>query len=277
MFKRIFIFCFRLARQRVVTLAIQIRNIKFAFKVLLHVKNWKDYYQNFFFEPKEESAVYELKNGLKFNTRTKTSDKGIFVELTLGDEYLIDDIELPKDSTVLDIGGQIGVFSVYIAERAGRVFSFEPVPGNFQMLKENIRLNKLEKKIIPFNLAVSDKKGKEKIFLHNENSGAHSIYYKGKEFVEAKTTTLKDIFLEKNIEKCDLIKMDIEGAEYGVLYNLDEKIFIKIERIAMECHELNNEKMNWKHMKKFLESKGYKVKFRTSLCAYTILLAKKIH
>ncbi len=269
------IFAFQLIRQWIFVFSIKLRNIFFAVKVLFEVKNWKEYFKDIYFEPKEKFIIYQTKDKLQYITRPKTKDRDIFVEITLGNEYFIDEIKLAENSVVLDIGAQIGVFSVFISKKVGKIFSFEPVLGNFELLKKNIELNKLENKIKAFNFAVSAKNGKQKVFLSENNSGGHSIYGKGK-FVEAETKNLEQIFNENKIQKCDLIKMDVEGAEYDVLYSSTEETFNKIERIVFECHEIDKKKKNPKKMIIFLESKGFKVKSKSQSNNFPVLFAERI-
>ncbi|MBU2101092.1 FkbM family methyltransferase [Candidatus Micrarchaeota archaeon] len=267
-------FIFQLFRQCLVTLAIKARNVFFALKVVLRVKNWKEYFYDIYDKNKKRKIIYELSNGTKYVTRSKTKDRDIFVEIVLGNEYFTDQIKLNKTSVVFDIGAQIGIFSVFIAGKARKIFSFEPVPENFELLEENIKLNGLEEKVKTFNLAVSSKKGKEKIFLNSNNSGGHSIFGKGS-FIEVNSVDLKEIFEENRIEECDLLKIDVEGAEYNILYALPEKFFQRIKQIVMECHEIDLKQKNFHSMIVFLESKGFKVKYRKSLYNFPVLFAFK--
>ncbi|MBU2477194.1 FkbM family methyltransferase [Candidatus Micrarchaeota archaeon] len=215
----------------------------------------------------------------------------MFVETVLEDQYRLKNTSLHEDSVIIDLGAQIGLFSVYASNKAKKIFAFEPVSENYDLLVKNIKLNKLENKIMHFNLAVSDKKGKEKIFLSQNHSGGHSIYgfeefdekksspinqfikskgFNKEKFIEVSSITLEEIFRINKIKHCDLLKMDIEGAEYKVLYNLPDYCFEKIQRIAMECHDLDEKKKNSGYVKKFLQSKGFKVELN-----YAMLYAQK--
>ena len=64
-------------------------------------------------------------------------------------------------TNIIDIGGHIGYFAVYINQFCpnARVFSFEPEPSNYEMLVKNIKINRLEGKVIPSNSAISDTDG----------------------------------------------------------------------------------------------------------------------
>ena len=63
---------------------------------------------------------------------------------------------------------------------------------------------------------------------------------------------LSDIFKENDIDNCDLLKLDCEGAEYDILYNTPEEILNKIDQMAIEVHQGKNEKENLSSLKRFL-------------------------
>ena len=137
----------------------------------------------------------------------------------------------------MDIGGHIGAFAVSAALRAanGKIYAFEPFAGNYAFLKKNIELNNL-KNVIPLNIAVaSDSKGRT-LFLAKMNSSAHSLTKKSGNFVKVPSISLEQFFRERNIEKCDFLKMDCEGAEYDILLSTGGETLRKIKQINMEYH-----------------------------------------
>jgi len=246
--------------------SLRIRNSYLIFEAIKKIKNWPLYFLDFLFLVPKKHIVYYLRNGYKYLVRARTGDRGIMTTICLVDEYKMNQLFLSKDSIVIDIGANIGIFSVAVSSCAGKVFAFEPVKDNFDLLIENIKLNKLIGKIIPFNYAVSDKNEKLKIYLFSYNRGSHSIYAKGKRFEEVKAITLREVFDDNKIDKCDLLKIDAEGCEYKILFGLPDNYFYKIKRIYLECHNLNNlssdeerMKFNSKYLKNFLISKGFKV------------------
>ncbi len=264
------VFLGRLARQLIVSLAIKARNAFFAVKVVFGLKNWKDYFLDA--KGKLKGKIEFTCKGKKYRIRAGTKDRDILAEIALGNEYFTDKMDL-ADAIVFDVGAQAGIFSVFVSDKAKKVFSFEPVPENFSLLKENIELNNI-KNVKAFNVALAGKKGKEKIYLNENNSGGHSVYGKGK-FVEVNSTTIEGAMKENNIEKIDLLKMDIEGAEYKIFYSMKDETLKKIQRIAMECHEIDKNKNNPKSLVAFFEKKGFKVKQRKSLYNFTVILAEK--
>ncbi|MCB9362872.1 FkbM family methyltransferase [Candidatus Woesearchaeota archaeon] len=238
--------------------SIKLSTLTLGLDAIAKIANWPDYFSDLFDMTSKKEIVYKTREGQKFNVRAKTTDRGILTTVVLQDEYKVNKMRLPKDATVIDIGGQIGIFSTFVARKAAKVYTFEPTPENFEMIKKNIKLNKLENTILPFNLAVGDKVGTLKIYLSQNNTGGHSIYGDG-DYVEVKTIPLKDVFEQNNIKTCDLLKMDIEGAEYMVLYNLPDKYYKRIKRIRMEVHNMDDKKNNDKSLIEFLKKKGYNV------------------
>ena len=125
---------------------------------------------------------------------------------------------------VIDIGANIGYYTLLAAKLVGdkgKVFAFEPEPRNHTLLLKNIELNGY-KNIIPRQQAVSSKSGKVKLFLHEVESGAHSLYEVRKDAREAivvDAVSLDEFFAGKEYP-IDIIKIDVEGAEMTVLLGM---------------------------------------------------------
>jgi len=128
--------------------------------------------------------------------------------------------EVGPDNVVLDIGAHIGYYTLIFAARAGprgKVFAFEPEPGNFALLEKNVHANGY-RNVTVVQKAISDKAGTVKLHLSEENSGDNRIYdsHDGRRFLDVETIRLDDYFAG-NQENIDFIKMDIQGAEHAAL------------------------------------------------------------
>jgi FkbM family methyltransferase len=99
--------------------------------------------------------------------------------------------------------------------KVDKVYAFEPDPDNFRILKENLRLNKLENAVIPIELGVGKEKGS--FYLTKAGAGSAVVERKSKDAVKVKVTTIDEFVEENKIKKVDFIKMDIEGAEFDAL------------------------------------------------------------
>jgi FkbM family methyltransferase len=138
----------------------------------------------------------------------------VFYENIYNIGFPFNDAINPK-SIVFDLGGNVGAFSLYASTfcNAHKVYSFEADPRIFNSLVVNIRLNDLQKKIIPINSFVSDFVGQTQIsfnelcFTMTRESKKHELG------VPVPTITLDYFVKQLKIKRVDFIKMDIEGAE----------------------------------------------------------------
>jgi len=141
---------------------------------------------------------------------------------------------IKKGNTVLDVGANIGYFTLLSARLVGengKVFSFEPEPKNFTYLKKNIEINNYHW-VSTFQKAVSDQNGVAKLFICDYDTGHHTInrqdgiraYSRGRiakeRSIDIETVTL-DNFLREKTNRINAIKMDVEGAEMLALSGMD--------------------------------------------------------
>ena len=174
----------------------------------------------------------------KFYTRVGTWDSHIIKSVWDSNSYLQCGYNISPDDLVIDIGAQIGTFSVLAALQGANVLAFEPHPENYQLLLKNIALNNVANKVTTYEKAILPTAGKEKLWIHPENTGAHTIhnldhFKKGTftKFINISSITLNSIL--KDVKKCDLLKLDCEGDEYSILQNSD---LSKVSKISMEWH-----------------------------------------
>jgi FkbM family methyltransferase len=225
------------------------------------VKEWPSYLLEYLGLGRGEKRIYTLRNGIRYALRGGSSDKGVLNDIWIRNTYLPAGFEVKEDDIVIDIGAHIGVFTIYAASKArrGKVFAFEPFPGNYAMVLENIGLNSTGN-VVPFNAAVAGSGGKKMLFLSEENV-CHSLYRfdrQGEKSVPVESMTLAQIIEKNGIRRVDLLKIDCEGAEYDILMGADDATLGKIDKISMEYHNID-ESRTAGHMKRFLEGKGYSV------------------
>jgi len=230
-------------------------------------KDWWMFVLYYLGYKKNKEISLNLRNGIKFNLINDSHSKGVINESWIFNISTYDkEVKVENKDTVIDIGGHIGTFTIFAAlkNKEGKIFVFEPSKKNFRLLKKNIKQNKIGNVYIE-RVGIGAKRGKIRLYF-GEHSGAHSLYGKGK-YEEVKIITLEDVFKKYKIRKCDFLKMDCEGCEFEVLYNLKNSFFKKIDKITMECHEslFKGEKgKTVKEMEKFLRKKGYKVSHKDS-------------
>jgi FkbM family methyltransferase len=197
-------------------------------------------------------------NNATFFVRPKTSDKLVIKEVWKHKTYSHPKVTIGKDSVVLDVGANIGAFSVFAAKRAKRVFAIEALPQNFKLLQKNLEANDLNN-VVCENIALTSKRGKIDFYPGKTNLGGSSMYiktYSGKKTM-VEGITLDSFFSRYNIKHIDVMKMDIEGAEYDVLLNT--KSLSRIKSIAMEFHEGISQDHTYLDIVRKLSSEGFVV------------------
>lgn len=137
--------------------------------------------------------------------------------------------------TVVDIGAQIGYYTLLSAIRvgeSGRVYAFEPEPGNFSMLCKNLSANGLTN-VVAQQKALLDQNGAHPFYLAANNFGRHGIYTQNDavDQIEVETTTLDDFFSGRN-ETVRVIKMDAEGAEPLILKGM-KNVISRSDKLAL--------------------------------------------
>jgi len=143
------------------------------------------------------------------------------------DEFMFMSKYLKPDSTFIDIGGNMGIFSLMAAKyihQTGRILSFEPNPTLIERFKFNIEINGFDQLIEPYQFGIADKESSFSLSQKSTNLGGASIVNKrGEYYIKIKCRPLLNVLLEQNIQQIDLLKIDIESAEPVALNPFFEK------------------------------------------------------
>jgi FkbM family methyltransferase len=149
--------------------------------------------------------------------------------------------------TVFDVGGHIGTFSIVIATLLpqSRVYVFEPVEANYQVLVRNIEHAGLAGRVYPKNAAVAGRDGyvsTSDIALSPDarNTGGHvvglgrlSVDRPGNGQPPLEVSALTTLLDGADV---DVLKIDCEGAEFEILYSLPAPQFDRIATMVGEIH-----------------------------------------
>ncbi|MHA1265173.1 MAG: FkbM family methyltransferase [Candidatus Helarchaeota archaeon] len=183
-------------------------------------------------------------------------EKGIIWQILLfgkrepsATDFLIQSNFLKRGDVVLDIGANIGYYALLeskLVGSEGKVYAIEPVSSNYNLLKINIKLNKLINNIEAFHIAFGEKNETKTIYVSSVCNWSslekhENVEYLSQEKIRVKTV---DSFL-KNHEKPKLIRMDTEGYEYKILKGMKEtlkediKLFIEIHGSILKKNEIN--------------------------------------
>jgi FkbM family methyltransferase len=148
------------------------------------------------------------------------------------------------DAVCIDVGANIGLYSLGLSTLApeGRIFAFEPSPAAFSHLQANLAANRVVN-VEAFPLAVTDSTGTVVFhdfsfysagsFAADERSLLTAEFF-GSEVLEAATTTLDDFVFGRDLERIDLVKIDVEGAELAVLAGAEKTLATFRPTVVME-------------------------------------------
>jgi FkbM family methyltransferase len=209
------------------------------------------------------------------------------------DQFWMINKEVFNGANVLDLGGNIGYYTLMLAKKAGtkgKVFCVEPDPRNIKILKKNIELNSLNKTIYLSECAISNiNKKKIKFYLSsktNLNSFTPKANKKNMNYVELDKIDFCTYI--KNKPRLDFVRMDIEGHELEVfqsIIRMSKKLKNKLPKnIIFETHtHLYSSKIKSKKIFENLFKIGYKIKYfsssdelKTSLHSENLKRIKKI-
>lgn len=122
-------------------------------------------------------------------------------------------------NVVYDIGANVGYYSLLASQltgRAGKVYSFEPVPKNVEQLQRIVSLNKAEN-VQLIKAAVSRSVGKAKFSRGRNDCEGRLANTAGSAYFEVDTVSIDALVQERRILPPDIVKIDVEGGEIDVL------------------------------------------------------------
>ncbi len=136
-----------------------------------------------------------------------------------------------KSGIAVDVGANIGYYSLILSKIVKKVFAFEPEPLNLKLLRKNVNDNKISN-IVVVPKAASDAKKKLSLGLSSDNFGDHqiSVFDKKRKVVGVESISL-DSFLP---EKVSILKIDTQGWEPKVVSGAREVIKRDKPTIFME-------------------------------------------
>ena len=172
--------------------------------------------------------------------RLGTSDILVWHSVFVRSEYGFDLPDQPQ--TIVDAGAYIGISAIYFARRYpdATIYALEPESSNFKLLIEN---TEPYSNIIPLNVALSSHTGQ--VELHDQSSGHwgfstvpvnHAGPLPGTTVEAASVDSLLERY---KLQRVDLLKMDVEGAEKTIFEHSDQWIE-QVDAIFVELHDRLN-------------------------------------
>lgn len=239
--------------------------------LIRNISNWRLYFSRKLNVPYGKLLFRTRKKGILFTTPAKSLYL-VFKEIFLNDVYSMDQLagSLPEKPTVIDIGGNAGYFTLFLLDRIAQaqVYAYEAVPANCRLFLQHLDMNlKLKGMVQVHHKAVTGSPA-DNVMLYLEtadhNAVTASVYddftKDNTHMAQVPCITLAEILAGNRLTKVDLVKMDCEGSEYPIIYETPPHVWEKIDRMAIEVHNLDNEKRNMASLEGYLGSLGYTLK-----------------
>jgi FkbM family methyltransferase len=145
-----------------------------------------------------------------------------------------------KDAVYIDIGANIGNASRYFYPYAKKIYAIEPNPDIYQALVENTKnLPNIE----TFNCAIGHVDGVDYLYSNENSQLAQSFWGNSNSTSSIRVVmkSLKTFMSENKIDHVDVLKIDVEGAEYIILpSNTFKEVADKIDFIIGESHYITD-------------------------------------
>ena len=198
----------------------------------------------------------------------KKKNNKIVSNIFIDKDYIIS--RLPQCPVIIDCGAHVGMDTVEFAKIEGsKIYAFEPIDEVYDKLLQN---TSLYKNITTYKIALSDFDGDAQMYVSSGNSDGSSSLLKPKEHVKdhpevlfnkmqkVKCKKLDTWGQENNIDRIDMLWLDMQGAEQKML-SVSQTILSKVKLIHSEVSlkETYEDVENYQSFKTFLAKKGFKV------------------
>lgn len=217
--------------------------IKTVWEITQRIENWPTALaMRLFRNQRAGLRLLAFRNGFNVVLRTGTCDWEVLHEIAFAGGYgrAFDFVSHQSaGASVLDLGGNIGFFSLTCAQRApsARIFAYEPGPPNFRMFEMNCLANPdLGARIELCREAVGGTAREDNWFFDEANPGGSSLFGQQGKSCRVKIAAFAEVVasLPRPIA---LVKIDVEGAEYEILEQTPPEAWRDIPAISLELHE----------------------------------------
>jgi len=220
---------------------------------------------------------YKLPNGMEIAHKNIYETNYLYKEHFEKETYIKHGISLRPGSCIFDVGANIGIFSLSVANSCNdvRIYAFEPIPPIFDLLQINSAI--FEEKIKPYQIGLSNRNdiaeftyyphqsvmsGMSSLVdikmdatvlgrhirqdLQSDNAALSKLDSAVDAIVESRFESesfycdlkmLSEVIREEKIDHIDLLKIDVQRAELEVLQGVEPDDWMKIDQIVMETHD----------------------------------------
>ncbi len=215
-------------------------------------------------------SLHEPAGELLMAQLNRTETDFMYREVFVQNAYLRHGIGIPADAMVVDVGANIGMFSLLAAQRGTgtRVIAVEPVPELAHAVSVNAYLHDVD--IMVLSCGLGDHAGEVAFCYYPNNTLMSGIYGNAGddrdvlraylatapnvmlgaqlerlvddrmnvELRRCRLTTLTEVVAAHGIDRIDLLKIDAEKAEADVLAGIDQPTWAKVDQVVLEVHDL---------------------------------------
>jgi FkbM family methyltransferase len=181
--------------------------------------------------------------------RYGTNDWDMYTSVMMEDGYRLQQFPFKPGMNAIDLGAHIGTVVLMLASMGVNVYAVEPSPENVTLMRSNVLANKLDSlvKIIPRAISSSAFKTLKLYYADPDDNIVNSVHHfvgwtvdgkpeKVREVIDVPTVTIEEIFRENNLDRCQFVKVDVEGAEWDALKDIPDEILERIDVIMGEVH-----------------------------------------
>ena len=216
--------------------------------------------------------LLRFRRGLNVVCRGGTRDWDVVHELLFAGSYgaaLQYLATLPGQPLVLDLGGNIGLFSLLAAAThpGAEIHSYEPGPPNFRLLEINLLANPaLAERIHLHKQAVGGRARVTEWFFDDQNPGGSGLYGSSGTKLAVEIRRFADVVAGLP-RPLDLAKIDIEGAEFELLEETPAETWRNVKAIALELHDDPRGTISPQQFLDRMRGYGYRIEEET-VCSY---------
>ncbi len=199
----------------------------------------------------------KTRDGLKLHLRPRRGESFTFYENLIRRDYLFPGVRLNRGDTIVDVGANIGSFTVLAASlvgSTGRVIAVEPEARTYRRLLHNIATNALDN-VTPVMAAIARESGTVQLNVNCVSSLSSIVTGRTGKAQAAPAMSLEQLLQRYRLGSVDLLKLDCEGAEHEIFDVVSQSVASRISQIVGEIHDVPGRNVG--AFKSALRSLGY--------------------